>query len=83
MLHYPFRTFASFVAKVQLAETDLMANAELPPTYGWQLRRWITLAQRGRLFEEYLDQFVPDHDVERLLHDGTLRRERRILAASR
>ena len=83
LLHYPFRSFASFVAKVQLAETDFAANSELPPTYGWQLRRWVTLAKRGELFEEYLHQFVPDQDVARLLHDGTLSREHRIIAAHR
>ncbi len=78
LLHYPFRSFRSFAAKIKLAESDFAANQDLPPTYGWQLRRWIELARRGQLFEEYLCQFVPDQDVERLLQDGTLAREWRI-----
>ena len=78
LLHYPFRSFRSFAAKIELAESDFAANPDLPPMYGWQLRRWIELARRGHLFEEYLRQFVPDQDVERLLQDGTLAREWRI-----
>jgi hypothetical protein len=78
LLHYPFRSFRSFTAKIQLAERDFAANHDLPPTYGWQLRRWIQFARRGQLFDEYLCQFVPDQDVERLLQDGTLVREWRI-----
>jgi hypothetical protein len=78
LLHYPFRSFESFAAKVRLAASDFDANADLPFTYGWQLRRWVELARRGQLLQEYLDQFVPDEDVPRLLEDGTLARERRI-----
>jgi len=78
LLHYPFRSFRSFAAKIELAESDFAANQDLSPTYGWQLRRWIELARRGQLFEEYLCQFVPDQDIERLLQDGTLAREWRI-----
>ena len=78
LLHYPFRSFRSFAAKIELAESDFAANQALSPTYGWQLRRWIELARRGQLFEEYLCQFVPDQDIERLLQDGTLAREWRI-----
>jgi hypothetical protein len=82
LLHYPFRSFRSFAAKIELAESDFAANRDLPPAYGWQLRRWIELARRGQLFEEYLCQFVPDQDVERLVRDGTLAREWR-MATSR
>jgi hypothetical protein len=78
LLHYPFRSFRSFSAKIELAEKDFGANANLSPTYGWQLRRWIKLARRGRLFEEYLCQFVPDENVDQLLRNGTLSREWRI-----
>jgi len=78
LLHYPFRSFRSFATKIELAEGDFAANRDLPLTYGWQLRRWIELARRGQLFEEYLSQFVADEDVERLLLDGTLVRECRI-----
>jgi glycosyl transferase family 2 len=76
LLHYPFRSFKSFAAKIELAARDFAANPALPLSYGWQLRRWVELAKRGQLLQEYLDQFVPDENVARLLEDGTLARER-------
>jgi hypothetical protein len=78
LLHYPFRSFESFTAKIESATLDFGANPDLPPGYGWQLRRWIALARQGKLREEYLNQFVPNEDVEQFLRNGTLTREWRI-----
>jgi hypothetical protein len=75
LLHYPFRSFQQFAAKIEMATLDFAANRDLQPAYGWQLRRWIVLARDGKLYEEYLSQFIPDYDIERLLFDGTLARE--------
>jgi hypothetical protein len=72
LLHYPFRAYSQFASKIELATIDLSANQHLPVGYGWQLRRWIRLSNSGRLYEEYLQQFIADEHVQALLHDGTL-----------
>ena len=79
-LHYPFRTFAEFKKKIELARIDFGANQHLPANYGWQLRRWIRLADERKLHEEYLDQFIPDFKLNSLLTDGTLHRDRSVSA---
>jgi hypothetical protein len=80
LLHYPMRSYSRFAEKIEQAESDFRANSHLPPTYGWQLKRWIVVARRGGLYDEYLSQFVPDVDVEQLLADGTLTRDRSVVA---
>jgi hypothetical protein len=72
LLHYPFRTYEEFREKIRLATIDFAANQHLPLHYGWQVRRWITISRAGRLNEEYLQQFIPDEDLNRLLMDRTL-----------
>ena len=72
LLHYPFRTYSQYLHKIELATIDFNANPGLPPGYGWQLRRWIGLADSGKLHEEYLQQFIPDERVEPLLQERTL-----------
>ena len=72
LLHYPFRTYSQYLHKIELASIDFNANPGLPPGYGWQLRRWIGLADSGKLHEEYLQQFIPDERVEPLLQERTL-----------
>jgi len=79
LLHYPFRSFPMFREKVDLARRGFQANPHLPNRHGWQVRRWIALADRGHLRREFLDQFVADHEVDLLLSDGTLEVERSIV----
>lgn len=79
LLHYPFRSYDEFVRKIGHAAEDFRANPHLPTYFGWQLRRWVRLASDNSLYDEYLRQFVPDDDVERLVHDGILHREDRVV----
>ena len=61
-----------------MARRGFEDNPQLPGSNGWQLRRWIALADAGRLQEEYFQQFIPDQQVERLIKDGTLSRDERV-----
>jgi hypothetical protein len=72
LLHYPFRHYAPFRDKIEMARLDFAQNPHLSQAHGWQVRRWIRLADSGNLYNEYLQQFIPDEDVQRLLEDGTL-----------
>jgi hypothetical protein len=72
LLHYPLRSFGEFQEKIRLATIDFAANADLPPHYGWQIRRWLELSKSGRLYDEYLQQFIRDEDLDRMVGDGTL-----------
>ena len=75
LLHYPFRTLDAFEAKIALARQDFEANASVPAGYGWQLRRWIRLADKGFLTREYLEQFPDDEDFNLYLAEGSLSEE--------
>jgi hypothetical protein len=75
LLHYPCRRYSAFRAKVDLARVGFVANPYLPEYHGWQVRRWIHLSDSDKLYGEYLQQFIPDEDVERLLAAGTLSRD--------
>jgi hypothetical protein len=72
LLQYPFRSYSQFAHKIELASIDFDSNPDLPAGYGWQLTRWRRLANAGKLYEEYLQQFIRDEDTERLLGNGTL-----------
>ncbi len=72
LLHFPFRSYEAFEEKVRLGASDFAANPHSAETYGWQIRRWLRIAQAGNLRAEYWQQFVPDEQVERLIADGTL-----------
>ena len=72
LLHFPFSTYEAFEEKIRLAASDFAANPHSAETYGWQLRRWLRIAQSGNLYEEYLQQFVPDAQVDQLIEEGTL-----------
>ena len=52
LLHYPFRSFAAFQAKVELARIGFEANPHLSEGHGWQHRRWLRLADADRLRTE-------------------------------
>ena len=78
LLHYPFRRYETFREKIELARRGFAANGHLPQAWGWQLRRWITLADSGQLNQEYLQQFIPDEQVAHLVEDRTLYRDERV-----
>lgn len=80
LLHFPFRTYQAFEEKITLAASDFASNPQLAETYGWQIRRWLRIAQSGKLHDEYLEQFVPDERVDQLLAEGTLVLDHRIRA---
>jgi hypothetical protein len=75
LLHYPFRSYPGFHSKIERARLDYAANPQLPPSFGWQVRRWIRLHDAGRLHDEYLQQFIPDETVNALLDANTLCRD--------
>jgi hypothetical protein len=72
LLHYPFRRYSTFLEKVDLARIGFETNPQLSEGHGWQVRRWIRLAQTDRLHDEYLNQFIADEDAPSLLAAGTL-----------
>jgi Glycosyl transferase family 2 len=71
VLHYPFRTWREFRQKVGSALLDFKAN-DYPPGFAWQYRRWFGCLASGELEEEYLQQFVPDGEADRLIEAGVL-----------
>lgn len=79
LLHFPFRTYEAFVNKIELARVFYAAYPDLPPHFGWQLKRWIRLADARKLHEEYLQQFIPDEDVERHLQNRVLFQDKSVL----
>lgn len=72
LLHYPFRTWAEFESKIELAKIDLGTNTYLPDSYGWQIRRWIRLSKGNLLYNEYLAQFIEAKILEQHLVEGVL-----------
>jgi glycosyltransferase involved in cell wall biosynthesis len=72
LLHFPFRTYEAFEEKMRLAASDFASNPHSAETYGWQIRRWLRIAKSGNLHDEYLQQFVPDEQVDQSIEDGTL-----------
>lgn len=71
LLHYPFRDYRDFVAKVQLARRDFEAN-DYPVGFAWQYRRWLRCLEQRRLAREYLEQFLPDERVPQLIAEGVV-----------
>jgi len=72
LMHFPFRSYKAFEEKMRLAASDFGSNPQLAETYGWQIRRWLRIAKSGTLYDEYLQQFVPDGQVDQLIEEGTL-----------
>lgn len=72
LLHFPIRSYQEFEAKVRLNAIDFEANQHLPQGYGWQCRRWVRLANQGRLRNEYLQQFPVGDSVRAMVRDGRL-----------
>jgi Glycosyl transferase family 2 len=71
LLHYPFRDYRDFAAKLELARRDFEEN-ECPVGFGWQYRRWLRCMEQHRLAREYLEQFVPDERVPQLIAEGVV-----------
>lgn len=72
LLHFPIRTYGEFESRTAMAARDFAANPGLSQNYGWHARRWLRLRDQGMLRTEYLQQLVPDGEVERLTADGIL-----------
>jgi hypothetical protein len=75
LLHYPMRRYRSFRDKVEMARLGFAENPHLSQQHGWQVRRWVRMSDEGTLYTEYLQQFIVDEDVERLVADRTLVRD--------
>ncbi len=71
MLHYPLRGFETLRTKVANTKAWIRDNPHWTPHLAWHWRRWIHLAEQGRLREDYDDQFVSPERALQLLHDGT------------
>lgn len=69
-LHYPFRGYATFEAKVRNAAAWLDENPELDRNLAWHWRRLVRLHRAGRLREEYDAQFVTPARTAELVRDG-------------
>lgn len=72
LLHYPFRRYAAFCRKLEMAQEGFEANPHLSQGHGWQIRRWIRMAHAEGVREEYLQQFIPDDALPALLAAGAL-----------
>jgi hypothetical protein len=79
MLHYPFRRYETFAEKIDRARRGFEASPQLALGHGWQLRRWIRLAQEGALRVEYDQQFAVDADLPAQIADGSPSRDSSIL----
>jgi hypothetical protein len=75
LLHYPFRTYDAFRDKVELARRGFAENPHLSQGYGWQVRRWVDLADAGTLHDEFVQQFIPETRLDTLIADGTIAHE--------
>jgi len=79
LLHYPTRSFAGFVGKVDHAEQTLQflgGSADAGFAHHW--RRWVAIRNAGGLWEEYLDQFVPDDELDEVIECGEYAWDRRL-----
>lgn len=83
LLHAPLRTYEAFCGKLELARIGFRLNPHLPQVHGWQVRRWIDQLDAGTLHDEYVQQFIPDDQVDRLLLDGTLARDASLVSFHR
>jgi hypothetical protein len=70
ILHYAIRGYDSLRTKVRNTETWLQANQHLAPGMCWHWRRWIHLAEAGRLREDYDGQFVSGARARELVAQG-------------
>lgn len=78
ILHLPIRGYESFARKIADTQKYLAANPEFGPGTGWHWRRWIDLANRGELREEYEAQFLSPETAAALMTEGKLIQEHRL-----
>jgi hypothetical protein len=81
LLHAPVRSYLRYAQKVDHAAITLKANDHLDEGHAWHWRRWIRIRDEGGLNAEYLEQFVPDDDVQGLLAEGTYAVDERLREA--
>lgn len=73
LLHHPVRSFAEFQARAADAREFLEANPHLGDQWVPRYHRWADMEASGILYDEYLDQFVKDDDVDEFLAIGRIR----------
>jgi len=78
LLHFPFRSFEQFEAKTRMNALDFHENPQLAEGFGWQSRRWIRIARKGGLWDEYLQQFPAAPRLQDMLRAGQLRVDRSV-----
>jgi hypothetical protein len=79
LMHYPFRGYDAFRRKIEMARLFYSSNPQFAAHHGWQLKRWMRLAEAGELHREYLDQFVADEKVQELVGGGALVRDESVV----
>lgn len=72
LLHFPIRSWARFVDKLDCAEQDLGCNPHLPEIYAWHLRRWLRMRREGDLLREFRRQFVTPAERDQAVATGNL-----------
>jgi hypothetical protein len=80
LLHAPTRTFGRFEQKVEHAAYTLSRSVHQDPGWAWHWRRWIAIRDEGGLRDEYLSQFVADDEVDRLIDEGVVLPDGRLVA---
>jgi hypothetical protein len=71
-LHYPIRSYDEFAEKVRMYGVHFERNPQLPQGWGWHARRWVRIARKGRLRDEYEQQFPSSSLAHRLIQTGDL-----------
>ena len=83
--HLPFTTFSRFARKVEnIRGVFARFDAQFPGTIGWHWRRWVRLADEGRLREEFEKQLcgedaIADFRRRRIVRSATELFEHRML----
>ena len=77
-LHYPIRGFDKFEKKIRNTTAWLEDNPHLEAEWGWHWRRWIRLAQNGRLRQDYESQFTSPARAQELVRDGVFSKDETI-----
>lgn len=71
--HLPLSNAARFAAKVENIRTHLAIHApQMGPQIAWHWRRWLRLAEEGRLDEEFERSVFDEPTLERLRADGVI-----------
>ena len=68
--HYPIRSFAQFVRKIDRGGACYARNPGLPPGLGWQWRRWYRMLLAGHPARVFADALPSAARLERDVRDG-------------